>query len=77
MPTTPPAPEAPPEDIETGPAALSTPTAVVGEGRGAPELTRAELVEEFFRTLFPDDFQLALPVKKHKARRLSTGLDLH
>ncbi len=35
-----------------------------------PELTRAELVEEFFRTLFPDDFQLALPVKKHKARHI-------
>ena len=52
-------------DIEAGPSGTPT-AAAAGEGQRAPELTRAELVEEFFRTLFPDDFQLALPVKKHK-----------
>ena len=60
-------------DIEAGPS--GTPTAAVAAGEeqsSAPELTRAELVEEFFRTLFPDDFQLALPVKKHKARERAT-----
>ena len=62
-----------PEDIEAGPS--GTPTAAISvEERSAPELTRAELVEEFFRTLFPDDFQLALPVKKHKVCEALCGM---
>ena len=52
-----------------------TPTAAtIGEQPVGPELTRAELVEEFFRTLYPDDFQLALPVKEHKVWRLLLGV---
>ena len=54
------------QDIEAG--AADTPRAT--EEDAPPQLTRTELVEEFFRTLFPDDFQLALPVKKHKASRV-------
>ena len=35
---------------------------------GGGKMTRSELVEEFFRFLFPEEFQLALPVKKHEVR---------
>ena len=49
-------------DVEAGEPGTPRATGEVA----APQLTRAELVEEFFRTLYPDDFQLALPVKKHK-----------
>lgn len=36
------------------------------EEAAGPQLTREEVVHEFFSYLFPDSFQLALPVLKHK-----------
>jgi hypothetical protein len=36
------------------------------EADGSPVLTREEVVHEFFSYLFPDTFQLALPVLRHK-----------
>lgn len=38
---------------------------VTGDG-GHPVLTREEVVQEFFGYMFPDTFQLALPVLRHK-----------
>ena len=36
------------------------------EADGSPVLTREEVVHEFFSYMFPDTFQLALPVLRHK-----------
>lgn len=38
------------------------------EEEGQPALTREEVVHEFFSYMFPDTFQLALPVLRHKVR---------
>ena len=54
-------------DVESAPSAASAD----GDAPPAAEevsITRSELVEEFFRNLFPEDFQLALPVKEHMVR---------
>ena len=51
-----------PSDVESAPSTPAAPPAA------EESLSRSELVEEFFSQLFPDDFQLALPVKKHMVR---------
>jgi hypothetical protein len=38
----------------------------VTDDGGHPVLTREEVVHEFFSYMFPDTFQLALPVLRHK-----------
>ena len=38
----------------------------VTDDGGHPVLTREEVVQEFFSYMFPDTFQLALPVLRHK-----------
>ncbi len=42
------------------------------EADGSPVLTREEVVHEFFSYMFPDTFQLALPVLRHKVPQAMT-----
>jgi len=42
-------------------------TALPGTGNEA-SVTRSQLVEDFFRLLFPQSFQLVVPLKDHKVR---------
>lgn len=52
-------------DPDNHPVAMEHPHGGPGDDSGQ-HLTREEVVHEFFSYLFPDSFQLALPVLNHK-----------